>query len=126
MAALVTTPVGILITVALLVLYGGYAIWSAISERSLIFALAAAVAVVACVATARLLAWSRYLVYLLTAAFIGTWAYSLYVAALVGYFSLFSTSQIVLSLAPGVLLVVLSCFCSFVVFRQFRVSPERT
>lgn len=126
MASSVTTPVGILITVALLALYGVYAIWSAFSERSLLFALAAAVAVVACVATAKLLAWSRYLVYLLTAAFIGAWAYSLYAAARVGYFSLFSASRIASALAPAALLALLSCFCSYAVFRQFRAAPKRT
>lgn len=119
------TPVGILITVALLALYGGYAIWSAIMGRSLIFAPAAVVAVVACVATAKLLAWSRYLVYLLTAAFIGAWAYSVYAAASAGYFSLFSTSEMALSLVPEGVLVVLSCFCSYAVFKQFRVLSGR-
>ena len=119
------TPVGILITVALLGLCSGYALWLAVTGRSLLFASAAAVAAVACVAAARLLAWSRYLVYLLTAVFIGLWAYSVYDAAQVGYFSLYSPRQIAMQLAPGGLLIVLSCFCSYAVFRHFRLSPKR-
>jgi hypothetical protein len=124
--ALLVTPVGILITVALLALCGVYGVWTAISEHSLIPAFIGVVAIVACVGIAMLKAWSRYLVYLLTVALVGTWAYSVYTAAIVGYFSLFSASQIVFSLAPGILLIILSCFCTYVVFRQFRASRPRT
>ena len=123
--ALLVTPVGILITVALLALYSAYGVWTAINEHSLISALVGGVAIIACVGVAMLKAWSRYLVYVLTAALIGTWAYSLYAAAMAGYFRLFPTSRILLSLAPGILLVVLSCSCAYIVFRQFRASQPR-
>ncbi len=119
MARLVT-PVGILVTVALLALYGVYGVWIAISEHSMTSALLGAVALVAAVGAALLKAWSRYPVYLLTAALIGTWSYSLYVAAAAGYFSLYSASQIALQLAPGIFMIILSCFCTYMVFRQFR------
>jgi hypothetical protein len=115
-----TTPIGILITVALLALYGAYGIWTAIVEVSWMPVGAAAVAVVACVGIATLRPWSRFLVYVLTLAFVGTWTYSIYSAAAVGYFSLFSAREIGLSLAPGLLLILVSCFCAYVVFKHFR------
>jgi hypothetical protein len=120
------TPIGILITVALLALYGVYGVWTAISEHSLMPAFAGAVAVVACVGIAKLKAWSRFLVYFLAVLFIGTWVHSVYSAAVVGYFSRLSASQIGLSLAAELLLVLVSCFCTYVVFKQFRAPPPRT
>jgi hypothetical protein len=114
------TPPGILVTVALLALYAAYDLWIAVVERSWLSGLAALVAVVACVGAALLRPWSRYLVYVLTAAFIGTWGYSLYTASVAGYFNLYTTQQLVVSLAPGALLVVLSAACTYFVTRQFR------
>jgi hypothetical protein len=118
------TPIGMLITVALLALYGAYGVWTAIADNSWISACAAAVAVVACIGTAMLKAWSRFLVYLLTLVFVGTWAYSIYSAAAVGYFSLFSAAEIARSLAPGLLLILVSCYCAYVVFKHFRKLPS--
>jgi hypothetical protein len=119
------TPVGILTTVALLALYGIYCAWTAISELSWISALASVVAMVACIGTAMMKAWSRYLVYLLTTTLIGMWAYSIYAAAVVGYFDLYSARQIIAQLAPGISLIVLSCVCTYLVFRHFRASNRR-
>jgi hypothetical protein len=112
--------------VALLALYSVYGVWTAITEHSLLSALTGAVALVACVGIARLKAWSRFLVYVLTAAFIGTWGYSVYDAFNAGYFSLVTPREIVLSLFPEIVLVVLWCLCTYFVFRQFRASPRRT
>ncbi len=114
------TPIGILITVALSALYGAYSLWTAIAAGSWVYALLGAVAVVACVGIAKLRAWSRFLIYCLTVVFLGTWAYSVYSAAAVGYFSLYSASQIALSLAPEILLLLVSCYCTYVVFKHFR------
>jgi hypothetical protein len=124
MARLVT-PVGILITVALLALYGVYAAWIGVSQHSLTSGLSGAVAFVACVGAALLKPWSRYLVYLLSAVLIGTWCYSLCAAASAGYFSLYSASQIARQLAPGIFLAMLACFCTYAVFRQFRTEVRK-
>ena len=124
MARLVT-PVGILITVALLALYGVYASWIGVSQHSLLSGLSGVVAFVACVGAALLKPWSRYLVYLLSALIIGTWCYSLFSAANAGYFGLYTASQIARQLAPGVFLALLACFCTYAVFRQFRTEAGR-
>src|SRR5215468_9764293 len=121
MARLVT-PVGILITVALLALYGVYAAWIGVSQHSLLSGVSA---VVAFVAAALLKPWSRYLVYLLSALIIGTWCYSLFSAANAGYFGLYTASQIARQLAPGIFLALLACFCTYAVFRQFRTEAGK-
>ncbi len=118
------TPTGILITVAILAFYGVYGVWIAISEHSVTSALLGAVATIAAVGAAMLKAWSRYPVYLLTAALVGTWSYSLYDSARAGYFKLYSASQIALQLGPGMFMIILSCFCTYVVFRQFRTKKS--
>ena len=118
------TPVGILITVALLALCGACGAWIGVTEHSVPFALLGAVALVAAVGAAMLKAWSRYLVYLLTAALIGTWSYSLYASATSGYFRVYPTSQIAQQLAPGIFMIILSCFCTYAVFKQFRAAPR--
>jgi hypothetical protein len=117
---MLVTPVSILITVALLALYGSYAVWVAITQQSVASGVAGVLAIVACIGAALLKPWSRYIVYVLGAAAVGTWAWSLYAAAAAGYFGYFSGAQIARSLAPGGFLVLLSCYCTYAVFRQFR------
>jgi hypothetical protein len=114
------TPVRILITVALLAVYGGYTLWMAASQRSWWFGGIAAVAIVACVGTVMLRSWSQFLVYILAAAFISAWGHSIYAAAAAGYFKGFSSWEITRNLTPGALLVLLSGFCSYAVWKQFR------
>src|SRR5262245_37959864 len=114
------TPVGILITMALLALYAAYSLWAAFVEHSILSGIAGVLAIVACVGAAMLKPWSRYIVYLLAASAIATWAYSLYAAASAGYFRIFPQAQTARSLLPGAFLVLLSCYCTFAVFRQFR------
>jgi hypothetical protein len=107
-------------------LCGAYGIMQAITDHSVLAAIAGVAAFVAAVGAALLKPWSRYLVYLLTAAIVGGWLYSLYLAGTAGYFTLYSRSQIVSQLAPGAFLVLLSCYCAYAVFRQFRVSAAKT
>ena len=113
------TPVPILITVALLALYSAYSFWTAIYAGSWISFSIAVIAAIASVGAAMLRPWSQFLVYPLTAAFVAMWWYSISSAAAVGYFSLFSASEMAFSLAPGLFLVLTSFFCSYAVFNQF-------
>jgi hypothetical protein len=115
-----------LVTIALLALYAAYDAWVAVQERAWIPAVVAALAAVACVGAAMLRAWSKYLVYVLTAVFVGTWMQSLYQAAAAGYFRLLPARQIAISLAPGAFLALLSCACAWMVSRQFRTGSPRS
>ena len=116
------TPIGMLITVAVLALYATYAFWTAYVDKSWIYGLLGVLSLVACYGTAMLRAWSQYLVYLLTALFIAAWCYSVYAGAAVGFFSFFFSSQLlaIKALAPGLALVVLSCIASWNTFSHFR------
>ncbi len=116
------TPPGMLVTVALLAIYCAYATWTAVVERSWIYAMVALISLAACVGTAFLKSWSRYPVYALTAGFVSAWCYSVYAGVQAGFFPFFFSSPAAAakSLAPGLVLACLSLVCSYVVFRQFR------
>ena len=116
------TPVGMLITVAVLAVYAAYAFWTAYIDKSWIYGFLGAVSLVSCYGTAMLRAWSQYLVYALTVLFIAGWCYSVYAGAEVGFFSFFYASHLlaVKALAPGFALVVLSCVAGRNVFSHFR------
>jgi len=116
------TPIGMLITVALLALYAAYAFWTAHIDKSWIYGFLGLLSLVACYGAAMLRVWSQYLVYLLTALFIAAWCYSVYAAAAVGFFSFFFSSRLlaIKALAPGLVLVMLSCLASWNAFSHFR------
>ena len=116
------TPIGMLMTVALLAVYALYAFWTAYVDASWMYGLLGVVSLVACYGTAMVRTWSQYFVYLLTALFIAAWCYSVYVGATVGFFGFFFSSSMLAakSLAPGLALVVLSGLASWNAYRQFR------
>lgn len=116
------TPMGMLITVALLALYAVYALWTAYIDQSWLYGLLGGLSLIACYGTAMLRPWSQFLVYTLTGLFIAAWCYSVYAGATVGYFSFFFSSHVlaIKALMPGFALVVLSCLASWYVFSHFR------
>jgi hypothetical protein len=120
------TPIGMLITVAVLVVYATYAFWTAFIDKSWPYALLGVLSLAACFGTAMLRAWSQYLVYLLAALFIAAWCYSVYAGAAVGFFSFFYSSPLLAAkaLAPGFALVVLSCVATWNVFSHFRRARQ--
>ncbi len=109
-----------LVTVALLAIYTGVAGWEALKFHSWQDALFALVAAVACVGAALLRSWSQFLVYLLAACLIASWLYSIHAAQVLGYFRIFSRTRMFLMLAPEAVLLLLSGYCSYAVYRQFR------
>jgi hypothetical protein len=119
------TPNGMLVTVALLAIYAAYAGWSAYVQGSWTFAIVAVGALAACVGTALLRPWSQFLVYLLVVGLVGGWCWSIYAALRVGYFEMYSPSQLVLQLGPGAFIALLSAACAYIVYRHFRKEPTR-
>jgi hypothetical protein len=114
--------IGFLVTVVFLGLWSAYSFWIAYTRRDWHAAVAAGVAAVACLGTARSMRGSRFLVYLLTLAFLGSWSYSVYDAVHAGYFQGFSNGEIAWSLLPESLLVVIACACSYAAFVNSRPS----
>lgn len=121
------TPPGLLITTALLAIYTAYACWVAFIERSALHAVLGALAIVACVGTALMKPWSRYPVYLLTAAYIAGWLLSVRAGVVAGYFEFAYSSNLAIAwaLAPGFLLACLSGTCSYLVYRHFAGAASR-
>jgi hypothetical protein len=118
------TPRGILVTVAFLALYCAFALWVGITHRAWLMVSIALVAAIASIGAATMRRWSRYLVYLLSAGLATTWLYSIYAAARVGYFGPLSWSTIILSLTPGLLLLIVACFCSRMAHRHLATPAS--
>lgn len=118
------TPPGMLLTVALLVIYSAYAFLIGSIEQSWVLLAGGVVAIVASYGTAMLRPWSRYLVYALAIGFVSKLAQSVIAAIRAGYFryQFESTKQALWSLMPSLLLVVLSALCCMLVCRHFRVA----
>ena len=116
------TPPGMLLTVALLVIYGAYAFLIGSIERSWILTAGGIVAVVATYGVAMLKPWSRYLVYVLTAGFFSKLGLSMYEGIASGFFSFQfgAPGQIARSIAPTLMMALLSGACCALVYRYFR------
>ena len=115
------TPLGLLVSTALLAIYAVAAAKVAIIERSYPLAVAAAVSAVACGGTAYMQRWSQYLVHLMTTGFVMKWCWSVYDGWQAGYFGFQfgSMPEALRSLLPGLALVLLSAICSWLVHDHF-------
>jgi hypothetical protein len=113
------TPVPILITIAALALYVALGSWRAFQWHDWLGAAFALVGAAAAISAALLRPWSRFLVYLVTLALMGSWFYSIHVSHALGYFRIYSRTQVLASLLPEGALVLLSGYCSYAVYRQF-------
>jgi hypothetical protein len=121
------TPPGMLLTTALLAIYCAYAFLIGSIEESWLLAAGGVVAVLACYGTAMLRPWSRYLVYVLAMGFTAKLAGSIIDAIRAGYFQFQfgSAREILWSLTPSLLMVVLSFLCCVLVYRHFSDRPDR-
>lgn len=116
------TPPGMLLTVALLVIYGTYAFLIGWIEQSWPLLAGGGIAVVATCGIAMVRPWARHLVYLLAAGFFAKLSLSITQGVRSGFFDLQfeSAAQAVRSLLPSLLMAVLSAMCCAIVYRQFR------
>ena len=116
------TPPGMLLTVALLVIYGVYAFLIGSIEKSWALWAGSGIAAVASYGTAMLRPWSQYLVYLLAAGFFAKLGFSIYAGVVSGYFDFQfgSVSESLKAILPSAMMALLSCVCCLLVFRHFR------
>ena len=122
------TPPGLLLTTAVLAIYAVAAAQVARIEQSWPLAVAAAVAAVASAGTAFMRPWSRWLVHLMTVGFVAKWLWSVWYGYRAGYFGFQfgrDTGKALLSLAPGLAMVMLSGLCSLLVWRHFRRAASK-
>lgn len=123
------TPIGLLVTTALLAVLSAAALNVAAIERSPVLLVGALVAAVACAGTAYMQRWSQYLVYVVTTGFMAKWCWSIFDGWRTGYFGFRFDSNLerMQSLLPGLALVVLSAVCSWMVYSHFsRVGGEQS
>jgi len=120
------TPPGMLLTVALLVIYSVYAFLIGSIEKSWVLWAGSGIAVVASYGTAMLRPWSQYLVYLLATGFIAKLVKSIYEGVVSGYFDFQfgSESESLKAVMPSAMMALLSCICCLFVFRHFRRLRE--
>ncbi len=105
----------------LLVIWGGYTLWTVATLRRWDFAPAGALAPpLGCGGLLRDQPWSGPVVHLLTVLAIGRWSYAVWRVAYLGwpYSDVLSTS---VSLVPGIVFVAAWVGSSFVVSRHFRI-----
>jgi hypothetical protein len=118
------TPLGILLTVAVLVIYSAYAFLIGLVEDSWILVTVGVVAVIASVGTALLKPWSRWLVYALAVGFVAKLTWSIIAAVQAGFFGFQfgSPGEVVRSLLPNLLMGLLSGACCWIVYRHFAAD----
>ncbi len=107
-------------TVALLLgSFGLYGLWIAFSLHDWVPAAWGILALVGCVGLLLRKKWSQYLVYVVLLGIIVSWAIGVWQVAATGWPYADPLSSII-SLAPGILLVLFCAGCGLVVFRYFR------
>jgi len=113
-----------LLSVALLAIYAVYGYLLGTIERSWPLLAGAVFSAVAAVGVALLKPWARYLVYLLTAGFIVKLAVSIYDGFRSGYynFQFSNAEEIVSSLLPSLILVILALISCWLVSRHFTMQ----
>ena len=121
------TPLGMLLTTALLVIYSAYAFMIGWIEDSWPLRAGGALAVITRYGVAMLRPWSRYLVYLLAAGFIAKLAHSIWYASNAGFFDFQfqSTQRIAASLLQSAVMAALSLLSCYLVFRHFDRASRR-
>ena len=107
-------------TVALLLSsYGLYGLWIAYSAQNWVPAAWGTLVLVGCVGLLLRKKWSQYVVYVFLLGVIVSWTIGVWKVAATGWpYSDFLSS--VISLTPGILLVLFCAACGLVVFRHFR------
>ena len=121
------TPPGILLTVAVLMIYSAYAFLIGFVEDSWILMAVGVLSVIASIATALLKPWSQYLVYALAAGFVGKLTWSIIAALRVGFFGFQfgSPGEVLRSMMPNLIMAFLSCACCWIVYQHFATDRAR-
>jgi uncharacterized membrane protein len=109
--------------VAILGAYGFWGLLDVWYAHALLPAIMPAASVAAAVGVALHKTWSRILVLMLGALFVGTWIFSLWLATEARAFRGWPAHNIVLSVLPGAFFSSLAVFCCFVVLARWRAPP---
>jgi hypothetical protein len=113
-------------TVIILAAHGAWGLLNSWYAHAWIPAIVPTASAAAAVGVALHKAWSRILVLMLAALFVGTWTFSLWLAFEAGAFRGWSARKIVVSALPGAFFSSLAIFCCFVVVARWRAPPGQT
>ncbi len=111
------------LTVLILGAYGFWGLLNVWYVHAMLPAIVPAASVAAAIGVALHKTWSRILVLILAALFVGTWIFSLWLATEARAFRGWSAQNIVLSVLPGAFFASLAAFCCFVVVARWRAPP---
>jgi hypothetical protein len=114
------------ITVVVLGAYGGWGLVDCWYGHAWVPAIPPAASVVAAAGVALRKGWSKLLVSVLTALFVGSWLLSVSLAISAGAFGGWSLSKVVISLLPGAFFSSLAVFCCAVVLVRFQAPHGQT
>lgn len=113
------SSVKIWIVSLLLGLYGVYCLWVFIEAGGWFNAIWGVIAVSGCVGLITGRRWSQYIVYFMSLSLVVIWTYLVWLATNAGWPD-GGTLSTVISLFPGVAIVVTCAACSFFVFKHFQ------
>jgi hypothetical protein len=102
---------------AMLVSYGTWSIYIAISGRLWDYIIGGTISLIAAAGVTTDRRWARYAVYLLAVALTCGWLWYVWLALRVGYFARVSSAEGLLSLVPGLALMLLAMYCCYVAWR---------
>jgi hypothetical protein len=108
---------------------GGYGVWGLIHSwhaYSWVTAIGSAASIAAAVGVALRKQWSRPLVLLLAALFVGTWLLSVWLVSSAGYYRGCAMREVVISVLPGLFFSSIAVFCCYVVAVRLRSSQGQT
>lgn len=114
----------IIVAVAWLVLCGGYWIWAGIERPSWLVIATGVVVVVASLGAIVKWPWSQWVLYAFVLFGSGGWLYLVWGAVRSGRFPLESRLASVLSLLPGLLILLVSVWAADTVRRRFRKQTD--
>jgi hypothetical protein len=107
----------------------GYGTWGLIHSwhvHSWVTAIGSCASIAAAVGVALRKRWSRPLVFLLAALFVGTWLLSVWFVSSGGYYRGCAVRDVVILVLPGLLLSGIAIFCCYVVAVRLRSSQGQT
>ena len=105
---------------AVLVLYGCWSVSAAMRGHPWTFTVGGLLALVAAAGIIKSQRWSSYVVYVLALFISAEWLWYMWVICYAGYFSTIAFGQIAISLLPGVAVIAVAGYCSYVAWRYVR------
>jgi hypothetical protein len=120
-----TRRIHITLLTLVLVLYGCWSISAAARVHLWSSVVGGLLALVAAAGVVKSKRWSSFVVYIIAVVFSAEWLWYIWVIHHAGYFSTIPFARVVVSLVPGVALMVVAGYCCYVAWRYVSEGPAR-